>query len=170
MQAEGPDEARSHAVHGVEGRDGALEDRRDPAAAQLSQAPLRRAHDLLAVEPDAPLDGRTRVRRETEDRHRGHRLARSGFPGEPDDLARAEPERLEVDHATGPEGDPEVAHHESLLGGRGSRHRSSFRVVKVDTAWGSRISRRPSPSRLNPTAVIKIASPGKVTSHHCVWK
>src|SRR5215813_3557195 len=31
---------------------------------------------------------------------------------------------------------------------------------------GSRTSRRPSPTRLNPNTVTKIASPGKVATHH----
>ena len=40
--------------------------------------------------------------------------------------------------------------------------------TRVLRDWGSRMSRRPSPSRLRPSTVRKIASPGKTESHGAV--
>src|SRR6185437_374596 len=113
------------------------------------------ADELFAVELDRAFDICAEPLREPEDRHRRHRLARARLAGDADALAR---------------GDRELGHvgdHASVECDLQLRDLELHRAI---TRLGSRRSRRPSPRRLNATALKRIAAPGNVTTHQYVWK
>src|SRR5262249_34052214 len=77
-----------------------LEDHRDLGAAHLGVERLRGQLAEVAPAPeDLAVDDATRVLDETDDRGRGHGLARAGLTDEADDLALLDLEVDSVDHA-----------------------------------------------------------------------
>ena len=94
-------------------------------------------------------------------------LPQPGFADEAERLARLEVERHAVDGVdrplVGPEADDEVLDREqgrSWAAPAGAAPGARHRLIR-----GSSDSRRPSPRRLNPIALIEIAAPGKKISH-----
>ncbi len=139
-----------------------LEDHRHGLAAQILERALGGGDDVPTEQHDGPGgDAAGLARQQAEHGHRGHRFAAAGLPDEADDLARTdlEPDAGQRLHraAIGRELQREIADGDD--GGRLWRHQRPL-------SRGSLMSRRPSPSRLNPTAVTRIARPGKVGYHH----
>src|SRR5690606_36501952 len=94
---------------------------------------------------------------------RGHRLAGARFPDEPESLARHDLERNALQDRIGlpaayGQSDMQVFHLEKRIG-------HALRVL----ICGSRLSRRPSPSRLKPSTDRKMARPGKMATHGASW-
>ena len=149
-----------------------LEDHRDVAAADLPHVVLADGHEVLAVEQHpATLDHARRLGQQAHDREVGHALAAPGLADEAEALAARQLERDPVDGVDRPvvraEADEQVLDVEQRLGGRrpvrGRRGKGCHRL-----SLGSSDSRRPSPSRLNPIALMTIAAAGKSTSHGAV--
>ena len=147
-------------VHRVERGHGLLEDHRHLAAAQVQHGPLGGGEDVLAEHghraaghPEAALH------QQAHGRHGGHRLAGAGLAHDPDDLP-------------GPhlQGDAVEGLDRALVDGE----LEAEVVDGQDVRWvhgqfcrlGSSTSRRPSPNRLKPVAVIRMAKPGKAEYHH----
>src|SRR5581483_4369192 len=186
VQEQRPHEQVAHPEHGVERGDRALEDHRDPATPHVAKLSRRELEQIPAFEPDRAANRRAHGRSEPEDRERGHRLSGPALPGQPEDLALADLQVLQVHDLPASERDRQVAdldrrHRASRAGPAGieiATGRTSGSGIlgtedgahRVGTRRGSRTSRSPSPSRLNATAVSRIAAPGNVTSHHWVVK
>jgi hypothetical protein len=127
-----------------------LEDERDLVAANPPQPPRRCAEQVVAVEARATRDRRGR-REEAQQRHRGHALPAARLADDSEHLALGEREAHLVDRVhdarVGVEADGEVGDLEQRC--------RAQRCVR-----GSRTSRRPSPSKLNASEAITIATPG----------
>ena len=74
-----------------------------PATAQVPQRPLGQAHQLGAVQRDAAAHRGADCVRQAKHRQRGHRLAGSAFPGQPDDLGLAQRQLIDADDLPGAE-------------------------------------------------------------------
>src|SRR5262249_52983863 len=118
---------------------------------------------ILVVEDDlAGVDNR-RLRHDAEHCARQRRLAATGFAHHAENPS-ARPSQLHMietpGHAVvGPDPQAQVPHLEQRL----TAHRERLKR-------GSTLSRRPSPSRLKPSTVRKMASPGKVENHQASGK
>ena len=137
----------------VQRRPRGLHDHGDPAPAQRAQPALRRAHELLALQRDRAAHA---SRRPTAPA-RGWPARSSTCPSRSPPPAPTISPRVEVQrrHA----GDDARR-----------RTRSPRRAARSLAASpsGRAASRRPSPSRLKPTATITIASPGGTATHQFV--
>src|SRR5207247_3178644 len=118
---------------------------------------LRHLQEVASLEQDRPANRGPHGRSEAEDGEGRHGFPRSALAGQAQDLPMPELEAIQVDDLAIAEGDRKVAKLE--LRGARLAHR-------VGTRLGSSTSRRPSPNRLNATAVSRMAAPGNVTSHH----
>src|SRR6185437_1513754 len=138
-----------------------LEDHANAVAAQRAHLGRRGVLYLLAVEHDPAAAERQGAFQQAHDRERGDALAAARFAHQPERFAAADLERdvlgRIVDGLPTGEGDVQAVDLE-----KGPGHER--RVVDC----GSRMSRRPSPSRLRPSTVRKIATPGKIDSHGTV--
>ena len=116
------------------------------------------AQEVLALEQDlAALDGR-RLRQDAENRRAPAWTCRSRIRRPRRGCARAAA-RARHDRGSAPRPRP------SGSKGAGSGSREAERAHRERLRRGSTMSRRPSPSRLKPSTVRKIARPGKVENH-----
>ena len=144
--------------HRVQARHRVLEDHRDVPPAELAHVVLRQGHEVEAVEQDRPPSIRPAgFGQQPHDREVRHALAAARLADEAERLARLELERDAVhgmDRAlVGTKPDDQVVDVEE-------RASASARFIR-----GSSDSRRPSPRRLNPIALIEIAAPVKKMIH-----
>src|SRR5215471_13975244 len=153
------------AKHRVEAGHGLLEDHRNVAPAQGTQGlfgQLRKVYDraLARPEPDGTCyDASRRVRDEPHDGKARHRLARPGFADDRQRFSSAYRKRDVVDRL-----------HESVVRHEMRRQMDNFenwRIAHAHSAFrsfGSRRSRKPSPTICNDNAESTIAIPGKSAS------
>ncbi len=167
VSANGLGELVADGVHRVQRRHRILEDHGDALAPDVASDLVAKADQLLAVEPGRAGDPR-RLRQQPEQRHRRHRLARSGLADDAEDLALVQ---VEADAAhgldetvIGREPDGEVLDDEHRLAARRIGH---WRTL----VWrGSKASRRPSPMKLMVSAMATMNRPGHQNSHGRVVK
>ena len=143
-----------------------LEDHRGEPAAHVAQLRLARPQHVAAQQQDLALaHPHGALGQQADEGHGGDGFARAGFADQPDDLARrhldADAGQRRYHPAIGRELQREVLDRDD---GPGARAFSKRR--HLPRSLGSKMSRSPSPSRLNPTAVTRIARPGKVGYHH----
>src|SRR6516225_6423488 len=139
-----------------------LEDVADRFSAERAQRGGVEPRDVDAVEYDAAVAFAARRGQQPEQRAHGDRFSTARLADEADDLTRLDVEIDPVDGANDPAArarklDAEVAHREK--GGCGRAHRSPSPCL------GSRTSLSPSPSRLNPSVVTRMATPGNTAIH-----
>jgi hypothetical protein len=148
----------------IEIRHWILEDVSDCLPAERAQRfPIER-RQIDAVEHDAAVASAPRRREQAEERAHRHGLAAARFADEADDLAGVD---VEVDSFDGADGsaararklDAELAHGKERAMIPAGAHRSP------SPCRGSRTSFNPSPSRLNPRVVTRIATPGNTAIH-----
>src|SRR5439155_8035789 len=89
-------------------------------------------------------------------------LAAAGFADKAERLATIDPERNTLDSSNPAGSVAEIDAQILDFDQRRARHVRRLRDC------GSRMSRRPSPSRLRPSTVRKMARPGKIESHGAV--
>jgi hypothetical protein len=144
---------------GVQRRHRLLKHHRGKPPAPICEVGLRRRQHVVAEQQDAAAaDAHRRARDQAQHRHRRHRLAEAGFADKPDDLAGAHRQR----HAA------QCRHHAMPCRERQRQifDRQHRRQAHRPRCRGSRMSRKPSPSRLKPMAVTRMATPGNVGYHH----
>src|SRR4029079_10958600 len=143
---------------GIEAGHRVLEDHRDVTPADRAQLVLTQGRQVLRIEHHvAALDPAGGRGQQPDHRQVGDALAAAGFADQPQPLTLFELEGDAVDGVdgafVGAEPDDQVLDREEHVPGGHRRIR------------GSSDSRNPSPSRLNPTALITIAPPGNSRSH-----
>jgi len=145
----------------VERGHGLLEDHRRIAATDFQQVLFRRLEHVATEHAQAAGgDAIAAFGQQAHAQHGGHRLARAGLADHADNLAGVDVQRHAVECL------------DAALVGR------ELQAQVVDGQYGLRMShghfpccrgssrsRTPSPSKLKPVAVIRIASPGKVEYH-----
>ncbi len=157
---------------------GLLENHADAGPSHQGQFPLGQSEHIDPAEHNfAPTDPGRRHRQETGNRVREGALPAPGLPDDPCDPAGRHLEGDVPECMKGARPDL-VVDGQVLDPQNGVRHRVYASALEDDiaievagtTAWvkarrlrGSRMSRRPSPSKLNARTVTKIASPGKMT-------
>ena len=140
---------RAHAVQRIERRHRLLEDHGDAVAAQLQHILFRGADQLPPLEADRTREPRAHGRQRHQ-RERGHRLAGAGFAHHAEALALAKPKGRPLDDALQSSG---RRHVDREIGDLEQHQLRAF-------SFGSSASRRPSPSRLRPSTLSAIATPG----------
>jgi len=142
---------------GIERRHRLLEDHRHARAAQLAQPVLAGRQDVLALQENLARGRLQCLGEQAHHREGDHRLARTGFAHETDDLAGIDGEAHLFDGmhpvAALGQGDAEVADFEDGLLGFG-RHQTFLLI------FGSSVSRRPSPMMLMASTVKARKMPG----------
>ena len=145
----------------IERRHRLLEDHGDAFAPQRPQLGGRGVLDLLAVEHDPAAAERQRPAQQAHQGERGDGLAATRFTNEAEGLAAADLEGHAFDGVIGPvfarQRDAEVFDLQERC-----RH------PRLVVDCGSRMSRRPSPRRLRPSTVRKMARPGNTESQGAV--
>ncbi len=168
----------THPGHGVEVGHRVLRHQPDPAATDAAHPRLGQAHELLAREADGACRDPAVAGQQADRGHRGGGLARAGLAHD-------------RQRAPGREREGRALHglHGALLGGelhvqvadlqqrgagrgdRGCRAGAGRAVVVLGVHGqrlrevGSRASRRDSPSRVKPSAVMAMHRPGRNASH-----
>ena len=145
VQPQRPVHDPAHPVHRVEGQRRALEDGRDPPPADGPQPGPGQLGQLLAVQPDRAGDRGPGGPGQPEHGQDRHRLAGAALPGQADDLA-------------GVHG--QLAHRRDRAPGEAHLEVTDLQLHRTITCRGSRTSRSPSPSRLNASAMSRMARPG----------
>ena len=138
----------------IERRHRVLEDVADAGATDAAHGALGLADQFFAVEPDRAGDASAR-RQQTHDGHHGHALAGAGFADDAVELPLLD---IEVDAADGLQLTASLA---------GERH---FQVADLKQRrahfdLGSSRSRRPSPRKLKPSTMVRMARPGPAAIH-----
>ena len=146
----------------IERRHRLLEDHGDALAAQAAPFGRRRVLDLLSVEHDPTAAQRQRPLEQAHDGERRDALSAARLADQPEGLAAADLERDLLDGIVG-----------HLVAGQGNTQCFDLEEGIVHAPrrvadCGSRMSRRPSPSRLRPSTVRKIARPGNTDSQGAV--
>src|SRR4029078_10578781 len=156
-------ELRPDREHRVEARHRVLEDHRDLLAADAAPGALREADELTAVELDAPRGDPGRPRQDPHRRERSNALAATGLADEAERLARTHVEGDSVDRVHEPPARPEA--HPQVFDGE------KRRIAHVrPRSFGSSVSRKASPIKLNPITAITIAMPGKIARNGAVCR
>lgn len=161
VAADGLHQVVADRVDGVERRHGLLEDHGHVVAAHLPHPPLRRAHQLLAGEPDRAGTAGA-LRQQVEHRHGGHRLAGAGLADERDRLAGGDGEADAVGDGREPlraaELDADVGDLEQRGGRRGLLEHGLGHRWFLD--FGSSPERSASPTRPKARMVSTTKAPG----------
>src|SRR6185436_11673092 len=149
--------------HGVEARHGVLEDHRDLLPPDPAPRPLGQPHELATVQLDAAGRDAGGARQDPHRGERGDALAASRLAHEAKRLTWPDVEGDPVDRVHEPPARPE-AHPQVLDGKKG-------RAAHVRPRnFGSSVSRKASPIRLNPITAITIAIPGKIARNGAVCR
>src|SRR5205823_2536662 len=145
-----------------------------PEAAHLT---VVQPDQVAAAEPDlAAYDLRRGTWQEAEHGQARHALARTGLPDEAESTADLEIEAHAIDGVdevpTAVKAHSKIPHAKHRIARchlRTAVRAHSCTPPRLPRRRGSIQSRRPSPSRLNPSTVNASASPGNVVHHHAVW-
>ena len=145
----------------VQGGHGLLEDHRRIAATNFQQV-LFRGAEHVAVEhaQAAGGDAIAAFGQQAHAQHGGHRFARAGLADHTDNLAGVDVQRHAVQRL-----DAALVGRELKAQVVDGQYRLRMSHGHFPCCRGSSRSRTPSPSKLKPVAVIRIASPGKVEYH-----
>ncbi len=152
VQAHGLGDLIADGHDGVQGRHRLLKDDAHVAAAHLLHHGVGGVRDDLTVQADLAGQGRARGR-QAQHGQRGHGLARAALADQAEDFAGGDGQADVLQDRGLADRQAEVADVEDGHGQRSRRTRGSNR------------SRRPSPVRLRPSTVTKMASPGMMASH-----
>src|SRR5258708_131282 len=144
-------------VQRVQRRHRLLEDHADFCATNVAHLVLRRDGKILAFEQDAAApDAHMRAGQQAKDRTRDERFARSALADQ-------------ACHFAGAQNEIDIAHRVGAVGAGRQSDRELFKfensLVHRSRSLGLRASLSPSPMRLIPSTVSRIAMPGKVQIH-----
>src|SRR5690606_36019826 len=139
-----------------------LEYHGDAVATQAAHLTPRQRQEVLALEQNFAAGHGERLLQKPHHGKRGHGLAGTGFAHEAIGLARHDLEG----HALEERMDRAAERHTQLqIPDVEQRRGHGLRVL----ICGSRLSRRPSPSRLKPSTERKMARPGKIATQGASW-
>ncbi len=159
VRAQGVGDLKADGADGIERCTRVLEDHGDGRAVQRAHGPCWHLYEIGPLEVDLALRDAARGIEQAGDGIGRHRLAGAGFAHDAERPARS---NGEADTAHGlDETAPGRERHVQVFDRQQRRVRR--RHVRI---LGSRMSRRPSPSRLKQSTVSISARPGKATSHH----
>ena len=162
--------------HGVQPAHRVLRDQRDLLATETAHVFIVELDQVAPAEPDLARDPRRVPREEAEDGQAGHALARAGLPHQPERAAGLQLEAHpvhgvhDVPAAVEAHGEvPDAQHRVARRRLRVAVRAHSCSPPMLPRSRGSIQSRRPSPSRLNPSTVSASAIPANVDHHQAVW-
>src|ERR1700690_1053466 len=159
MHAQGLDQLIGDREAGIEAGHRILKNHRNILAEQAASTAVAHPEQVAPVECHLVRFNPARIIDQSHHRKRSDALAGTGFADDADHFALFDNEVETIDcgewHLLRAKFDAQVVDFEQSL-----HYRFSF---------GSSASRRPSPVRLNANTDIRIARPGKVTTHHALW-